>query len=89
MPALTHRRDPNAHQETWLIYYGDVHIGTIVVRSGIIANEPNQVEHPTGQIGGKNNEGPCCDSYLAYFECCRRSRMPDLLNGRRLHKGVP
>ena len=49
MPALTHRRDPNAHQETWLIYYGDVHIGTIVVRSGIIANEPNQVEHPPSQ----------------------------------------
>ena len=24
MPALTRRRDPEARQETWLVYYGDV-----------------------------------------------------------------
>jgi hypothetical protein len=35
MPALTRRRDPDAHQECWRIYYGDVHVGTIAVRSGI------------------------------------------------------
>ena len=29
MPQLTRRRDPDAHQETWLVYYGDVHVGTI------------------------------------------------------------
>jgi hypothetical protein len=29
-PALTRRRDPDAHQETWLVYYGDVHAGTIM-----------------------------------------------------------
>jgi hypothetical protein len=34
MPALTHRRDPDANQEAWLIYYGDVHVGTISLRSG-------------------------------------------------------
>jgi hypothetical protein len=28
MPALTRRRDPDA-RECWLIYYGDVHVGTI------------------------------------------------------------
>src|SRR5882757_5922049 len=38
---------------------------------------------------GKNNEGPRCDSYLAGFERRRRSGVQDLLNGRRLHKGVP
>jgi hypothetical protein len=30
---LTRRRDPDAMQETWLIYYGDVHAGTIAMRS--------------------------------------------------------
>ena len=29
MPALTRRRDPDIAQETWRIYYGDVHAGTI------------------------------------------------------------
>jgi hypothetical protein len=32
MPALTRRRDPEAHNETWLIHYDDVHVGTISVR---------------------------------------------------------
>jgi hypothetical protein len=30
MPALTRRRDPDAQQETWLIYYGDVQVGTML-----------------------------------------------------------
>ena len=34
MPALTRRRDPDAQQETWLIYYGDVQVGTISERTG-------------------------------------------------------
>jgi hypothetical protein len=29
---LTRRRDPN--YEAWLIFYGDLHVGTIGVRSG-------------------------------------------------------
>jgi hypothetical protein len=29
MPALTRRRDPEARQETWHVYYGDVRVGTI------------------------------------------------------------
>ena len=28
-PQLTRRRDPDAPQETWLIHYGDVRVGTI------------------------------------------------------------
>src|ERR1700739_3743686 len=32
MPTLTRRRDPDASQETWLIHYGDVRIGTIAER---------------------------------------------------------
>jgi hypothetical protein len=35
MVMLTRRRDPDAGQESWLVYYGDVHVGTIGVRSGI------------------------------------------------------
>jgi hypothetical protein len=34
MPALTRRRDRHANQEAWLIYYGDVHVGTLSLRSG-------------------------------------------------------
>ena len=34
MPALTRRRDPDAQRETWLIYYGDVQVGTISERTG-------------------------------------------------------
>jgi hypothetical protein len=31
---LTRRRNPDARQESWLILYGDVHVGTIGLRSG-------------------------------------------------------
>jgi hypothetical protein len=35
MPVLTRRRDRNANQETWLIFYdGDVRVGSIGLRSG-------------------------------------------------------
>jgi hypothetical protein len=35
MPALIRRRDRNANQETWLIFYdGDIRAGTIALRSG-------------------------------------------------------
>jgi hypothetical protein len=35
MPVLTRRRDPDAQQETWLIHYGDTHIGTIRLHAGV------------------------------------------------------
>src|SRR5438477_1420133 len=35
MPALTRRRSDNPHQETWLVYYGDVQVGTIGRRAGV------------------------------------------------------
>src|ERR1700757_4019959 len=34
MTTLTRRRDPDAREEVWLIFYGDVHVGTIGKRSG-------------------------------------------------------
>ena len=33
MPALTRRRYPE-HPDCWHIYYGDIHAGTIAIRSG-------------------------------------------------------
>jgi hypothetical protein len=39
MPALTRRRDPDVRHECWLVYYGDVHVGTIAVRAGIPHDE--------------------------------------------------
>ena len=35
MPALTRRRSDNPHQETWHVYYCDVHVGTIGERAGV------------------------------------------------------
>jgi hypothetical protein len=35
MPTLTRRRDPDAQQETWLIHYGDVRVGSIGMRTGV------------------------------------------------------
>jgi hypothetical protein len=34
MPTLNRRRDPDASQQSWRIYYGDVHAGTIGMRTG-------------------------------------------------------
>ena len=34
MLALTRRRDPDAYQETWLVYHADAHAVTIGLRSG-------------------------------------------------------
>jgi hypothetical protein len=35
MPALTRRRCPEAREECWHVYHGDVHVGTIRLRSGV------------------------------------------------------
>jgi hypothetical protein len=35
MPMLTRRRSPDAHEECWQIFYGDVRVGTIAKRVGI------------------------------------------------------
>ena len=32
---LTRRRSDNPHHETWHVYYGDVHVGTIGERAGV------------------------------------------------------
>jgi hypothetical protein len=35
MVMLTRRRDQDRREECWLIYYGDVHVGRIAVRSRV------------------------------------------------------
>jgi hypothetical protein len=35
MTELTRRRNPEAHQETWHVYFGDVRVGSISMRTGI------------------------------------------------------
>jgi hypothetical protein len=32
---MPRRRSDNPHQETWHVYYGDVHVGTISERAGV------------------------------------------------------
>jgi hypothetical protein len=69
MPSLTRRRDPDREQECWLIYYGDVHVGTITIRSG---NPHNQV--PWGWCCGfypGSNPGECTSGIAATFEQAR------------------
>jgi hypothetical protein len=39
MPALTRRRNLEVPEECWHIYFGDVHVGTIAIRSGIPPDE--------------------------------------------------
>jgi hypothetical protein len=38
MPALTRRCDPDARHESWRVYYGDIHVGTIGLRAGVPAS---------------------------------------------------
>src|SRR3954453_23785000 len=35
MPQLTRRRDHKARLESWLVFYGDVNVGTIGLRAGV------------------------------------------------------
>jgi hypothetical protein len=37
--TLTRRRAPDTDQETWLIHYGDIHVGSIVMRAGVPADK--------------------------------------------------
>jgi hypothetical protein len=39
MPELTRRRSPDAPEECWHVYWGDIRAGTIAIRSGIPHDE--------------------------------------------------
>jgi hypothetical protein len=39
MPALTRRRSADAPDECWHVFYGDVRVGTIAIRTGMPPGE--------------------------------------------------
>ena len=62
-------RDPEAHQERWLIYCGDVHAGTIIRSIG----NPNAVPQWQWRCGFYPGSGPgeCTVGTAASFEAAR------------------
>jgi hypothetical protein len=38
MPTLMRRRSHDSHRETWLVFYGDVLVGSIAERAGVPAD---------------------------------------------------
>lgn len=62
MSTLT-RRDPDARQEGWPIHYGDVHVGSIGLRSGNpIGSESRQWR---GGFYPGSNLGDCTSGTIA------------------------
>jgi hypothetical protein len=73
VPALTRRRSTDAREECWHIYYGDVHAGTIAIRSGIPYDEDPWGWHCgfyPGSHPGEHQSGtaPTFDHALSDFE---------------------
>lgn len=69
MSTLTRRRDPDARQEGWLIHCGDVHVGSIVLRSGNpIGSDPWQWR--CGFYPG-SNPGDWASGTAPTFDCAR------------------
>ena len=60
MPELTRRRNLEAPDECWHVYYGDVHVGTIAIRTGSPQDEdPSQAARRcSGGRGRKRLSGP-------------------------------
>jgi hypothetical protein len=79
MPELTRRRYPEAREECWHIYYGDVHAGTIAIRTGIPHDEDPwgwacgfyPGSHPGGQEVGCV---PTFEEARAVARCARSDR---------------
>jgi hypothetical protein len=69
MPALIRRRDRDAHQEIWLIYFGDVHVGAI---SRTVGN-PNAAPQWQWRCGFYPGSGPgeCKTETATSFEAAR------------------
>jgi hypothetical protein len=57
VPSLTRRRDPNASLDAWLIYYGDVHVGTLAQRAGNPVGTDAWFWHCGFYPGSKPGEG--------------------------------
>jgi hypothetical protein len=69
MPELTRRRSPDAPDECWHVYYGDVRVGTIAIRTGIPPDED-----PWGWACGfypGSHPGECTDGAAATLDQAR------------------
>jgi hypothetical protein len=69
MPTLTRRRDPAVAQETWRIYYGDVHTRTIAQCVGNLGAAPKW-EWRCGFYPG-SRPGECTGGTAASFDDAR------------------
>jgi len=69
MPTLTRHRDRDARHESWLIYYDDVHVGTIGLRSGNPA-DTDPWQWRCGFYPG-SNPGECTCGTAATFKAAR------------------
>jgi len=69
MPTLTRRRDPNSRDEAWLIFYGDVHAGTI----GMGSYNPTGGDQWTWQCGfyPGSNPGDASNGTATNFDAAR------------------
>jgi hypothetical protein len=69
MPELTRRRSPDAPEECWHVFYGDVRVGTIALRTGM----PHH-EDPWGWACGfypGSHPRECTDGTAATFDQAR------------------
>jgi len=70
MRSLTHRRDPDSREEAWRIFYdGDVHVGTIGMRSGNPSGGDQWAWH-CGFYPG-SNPGDATDGTATNFDAAR------------------
>jgi hypothetical protein len=69
MPNLTRRRSDNPHQETWHVYYGDVHVGSIGERAGV----PVDVDQWSWNVGFYP---------LSHRGVCEQGTAPDMFKSR-------
>ena len=71
MPSLTRRRDRNHPQECWRVYYGDVHVGTIMQCVGNPGAAPKR-QWRYGFYPG-SRPGECTNGSAATFDDAREA----------------
>ncbi|MET3972252.1 hypothetical protein [Bradyrhizobium sp. S3.9.1] len=69
MPRLTRRHDRTARKESWLIYCGDVHVGSIGLRSGD-PTESDPWQWRSGFYPG-SRPGECTSATATTFQSAR------------------
>jgi hypothetical protein len=69
MPELTRRRSLESPDECWHVYYGDVHVGTIALRTGMPPGE-DPWDWNCGFYPG-SHPGECTDGTAATFKRAR------------------